>query len=168
MRNVLTGWTRTGGRGSRGRVVAPLPGGDIDWARPRCEPDNGLRAVLGRLAPFIAFQVIGLPTATALLWVSNLPGYRAGYISVAEAMPGPFILGSLQLVALAVGFAALLTWRFKVWLERRDLATVEVRVAVTASPLDPGIPCGQLVYRRFDSPALTEPARAALPAGEVA
>lgn len=165
-RRQLDGFTRTGSRQSRGQEVPALPGGGIDWSRPRCEPDNSLRAILGRLAPFLLIQIVGLPIALGGLWAVNQEPVTRATGALIEAMPGGVVAGALQLSVLFV--LGLLAIAFGVPAWTRSLrgpagARVEVAVHSMSGPLDAGIARGQLVFRRYDSPALT-PAAATPPA----
>ena len=154
----LSGWTHTGGSGCSGREVSPLAGGGVDWSRPRCEPDNRLHVQLGRAAAVFVPLLAGLP----VFWfglVLNQRLIRSGF---------PAWVASQDWHAV---------WHYLLWGAGLAAATVlggylsrvlfapapgSARVEVTvASSRPPGpaqpYPAGQLVYRRFNSPALLQP-----------
>jgi hypothetical protein len=147
----LSGWTVTGGPGRRGRAVPPLPGGGVDWSRPRCEPDNRPHVVLGRLLAVLGPLLAALPALWFGLPLSQHLGIRAADWLLGHG------LSVWLLVAAPVGL--LLVLAGTVGMVRSDRpARARARVAVTTMPLQVpspvSYPAGQLVFRAFDSPAM--------------
>ena len=187
----LRSWTRTGGRAARGRETEPLADGSPDWSRPRCAPDNGPRAVAGRLAPI----VLPLAGAVPVIWF-GLHGVRWVSTTIA-ARTAAWEQPDWQIYAQSAAGGALvvavagtwLAWRagvlaaLRAHLATRHTTTAD-RPAPAPSPLpvsNPAsrtplahahhgriewggeIPAGQLVYRRYDSTVLAQSTPGATP-----
>ena len=157
-RRDLSGWLVTGGSGCSGRDVPPLAGGGVDWSRPRCEPDNRLHVRLGR-----ALVVFGpLLAALPVVWlglVANQRLMRSGFPAWAAAQDWHTV-GHYALWAVGLAGATALGGYLSQVLFAGPAGPGRVQVTV-ASPEMPqtavSYPGGQLVFRRFDSPALLPP-----------
>jgi hypothetical protein len=149
----VAGWTVIGGPGARGREARPLPGGGVDWSRPRCEPDNRPHVVLGRLLAVAAPLLAALPAMWFGLPLSERLGIRAadwltGHgLSAWLLLTGP--VGLLLTLAATVGLI-----RSGGPARTRTTTAARVRVHVTSVPPSMSYPAGQLVFRVVGSPAL--------------
>ena len=141
-----------------------MPDGSPDWLRPAHEPDNSIRAMAGRLAAVAALNLFAIAGSGASVWLTLQPWFldlTAGFLL---SLPGPgLVWQSVQALAVLLVVPAALVWagrRLRTLLRERraGLSSPRVAVEVLAGSTDPAIPAGQLVYRRFDSPALAGPA----------
>jgi hypothetical protein len=125
----------------------------VDWARPRCGPDNRPLVVLGRLL------AVALPLLAALpaLWFGLPLSQRLG-IRAADWLTGHglsawlLVTGPIGLLLVLAGVTGLV--RSGRPFPARATASARVRVDVAATQAPAGYPAGQLVFRVFDSPAL--------------
>ena len=92
-------------------------------------------------------------------WLVHQPPAQAAITALVLSMPGPGPIWQ-GVEVLATAMAVVTAVSVSVYrLRSRPLRSVaRVRVEVLAGGPDPGIPAGQLVFRRFDSPALVAPA----------
>jgi hypothetical protein len=153
----LSGWTVTGGPGSRGRAVPPLPGGGVDWSRPRCEPDNRPHVVLGRLLAVAVPLLAALPAMWFGLPLSERLGIRAADWLTGHGLSAWLLVtGPVGLLLVLAGVTGLV--RSGRPFPARAASSARVRVDVTATQAPESssgmYPAGQLVFRVFDSPAL--------------
>ena len=154
----LAGWTHTGGMGCRGRETPRMPDGSPEWSRPAHEPDNSLCAVAGRLL-LVGTLYAGMAALfSAGFWVSRQPRFADASAWLILSMPGPGTYWQAGEALAAIAAAVVAGIAATRWVRSRPVRTAAgVRIEVLPSVPDPTIPAGQLVYRRFDSPALAQP-----------
>ena len=166
-RRDLSGWTVTGGSGCSGREARRLPGGGVDWSRPRCEPDNRLHVRAGRLLGVVGPLLAALP----VMWFGLVLQQRLQTSRFAAWVFGLdwTVIAHRALWVLALAAAALLGgYLARVWptpSRRRLPAPVDVTVT---TPTPGPYPVGQVLYRRFDSPVMLPTGTPSVPAGEPA
>jgi hypothetical protein len=165
------GWTVTGGPGSRGRQVPPLPGGGIDWSRPRCEPDNRPHVVAGRALAVFGPILAVLPVLWFAIPMTDRLSARLAARLAEHDVNMPMLLAAAAGTILAICAVAGLV-RSCGSAPPRAATAGSGRVQVDVTAVQPPVgwyPAGQLVYRVFDSPAMlpaaTEPADTTQPGG---
>ena len=150
------GWTVTGGPGSRGRQLPPLPGGGVDWSRPACEPDNRPHLLVGRaLAVFTPILAVG-PVLWFAIPVMDRFWVRVGaWLAVHDVNVSMVLAGVAGTILAGCGVVGLVRSCGSAAPRSATADSGRVRVDVTTVP-PPVVPypVGQLVYRVFDSPAM--------------
>jgi hypothetical protein len=138
-----------------------MPGGGVDWSRPRCEPDNRPVVVLGRLFA-VAVPLLGaLPALWFGLPLSCRVGVRAADWLTERGLNAWLLLSApVGLLLASAGVVGLARSGRPVW--ARAIASARVPVDVTATQAPVAYPLGQLVFRAFDSPAMRPAASPAL------
>ena len=152
------GWTVTGDSRSRGRQLPPLPGGGIDWFRPRCEPDNRPHVIAGRALAVSTPILAVLPVLWFGIPVTNRFSIWVGAWLAAHPVNASMVLAAVAGAVLAgCGVVGLVRSCGSASPRPATAASGRVRVDVTTViPPPPAVPypVGQLVFRVFDSPAM--------------
>ena len=159
------GWTVTGGPGSRGRQLPPLPGGGVDWSRPACEPDNRPHLLVGRaLAVFTPILAVG-PVLWFAIPVMDRFWVRVGaWLAVHDVNVSMVLTGVAGTILAGCGVVGLVRSCGSAAPRSATADSGRVRVDITTVTTVPPpavtYPVGQLVFRVFDSPAMLAAAAA--------